>query len=137
MNKLIKTFGIIALVAIIGFSVVGCGDDDNGGGDIGSKLVGLWKNDSAELYIRFSNLRKEGKDETWIKVKEGSTAEETASGGSDAEITGNLIEIGGSSDNSFKVAFEGENIIYCIYTVITRLSIIFIKFNNTIFYFFK
>jgi len=113
MKNLGKLAGIIALAAVIGFSMAGCGGEDDppgGSGDIGSKLVGLWKNDSAALYIRFSDLRKEGRDETWIKVKEGSTAEETASGGSDAEITGNLIGIGGRSDNSFKAAFEGKKL---------------------------
>jgi hypothetical protein len=40
MKDAIKWFGIIALVAVIGFSMAACdGDDDNGGGDqIWSKL---------------------------------------------------------------------------------------------------
>jgi len=33
MKNFIKLFGIVALVAVIGFSVTSCGGDDNGGGD--------------------------------------------------------------------------------------------------------
>jgi len=35
MKKTIKLIGIIALVAVIGFSMAACGDDDNGGGSGG------------------------------------------------------------------------------------------------------
>jgi len=35
MKKTIKLFGIIALVAVIGFSMATCGGDDNGGGGSG------------------------------------------------------------------------------------------------------
>jgi hypothetical protein len=46
MKNLFKVFGIIALVAVIGFSFVACGGDDGGGGGGGgggrSALIGKW-----------------------------------------------------------------------------------------------
>jgi hypothetical protein len=33
MKNFFKLFGIIALVAVIGFSMIACGDDDDNGGD--------------------------------------------------------------------------------------------------------
>jgi hypothetical protein len=33
MKNVFKILGVIALVAVIGFSMVSCGDDDNKGGD--------------------------------------------------------------------------------------------------------
>ena len=39
MKNAIKWFGIIALVAVIGFSMTACGDDDDGGGGGGSKTA--------------------------------------------------------------------------------------------------
>ena len=46
MKNAIKAFGIIAFVAVIGFSMVGYGGDDDGGGYNGP-LVGKW-NESQE-----------------------------------------------------------------------------------------
>jgi len=42
MKKTIKAFGIIALVAVIGFGVVACGDSDDGGGTKGEYNM-KWK----------------------------------------------------------------------------------------------
>ena len=55
MKNAIKLFGIIALVAVIGFSMTACGgdDDDGGGGGGGGKtpttadLVGTWEYSNA------------------------------------------------------------------------------------------
>jgi len=48
MKNIVKLFGIIALVAIIGFSMAACGGDDDGGGGGGDKkadLKGVWVKD--------------------------------------------------------------------------------------------
>jgi len=49
MNKLFKVFGIIALVAIIGFSMAACGDDDDppSGGDDDNPTAVSWTGFSA------------------------------------------------------------------------------------------
>jgi hypothetical protein len=44
MKNVFKVLGIIALVAVIGFSMVSCkSDDDDGGGGNSSNWVGTWK----------------------------------------------------------------------------------------------
>jgi len=45
MKNVFKVLGIIALVAVIGFSMVSCKDDDSGGGGGGNSInwVGTWK----------------------------------------------------------------------------------------------
>ena len=50
MKNFLKLFGIIALVAVIGFSMAACGGDDggngngNGTGSFNTDLVGKWEN---------------------------------------------------------------------------------------------
>jgi len=44
MKNFFKFLGIIALVAVIGFSMAGCKEEDNDGG--GSSFDGTWKNDT-------------------------------------------------------------------------------------------
>jgi hypothetical protein len=39
MKNTVKLFGIIALVAVIGFSMVACGDDDDSGGGGGGGTI--------------------------------------------------------------------------------------------------
>jgi hypothetical protein len=47
MKNTFKVIGIIAMVALIGFSMVSCSDDDagGGGGSIDKALHGTWKGD--------------------------------------------------------------------------------------------
>jgi len=55
MKNLFKLFGIIAIVAVIGFSMAACGDDDGGGGENNNNnnpgggnnvnVVGTWEGD--------------------------------------------------------------------------------------------
>jgi len=64
MKNIVKLLGIIALVAVIGFSMVACGGDDDGGGDTtdGAKYnwVGKWVNvDDQTDYIILNA------DKTW------------------------------------------------------------------------
>jgi len=113
MKNFIKAFGLVAMVAVIWFSVAGCGGGgDGGGGDggIGSRLLGLWKSDTEEMYLYFYDLRTE-MGGTWIEAYHGDTAEivggYTGSGGS-AEINGNRVEL--IDHTSFRVAFEGAKL---------------------------
>jgi len=45
MKNIIKILGIIALVAVIGLVVTGCGEKEKSSGKVDSKLVGTWKGD--------------------------------------------------------------------------------------------
>jgi len=50
MKNLFKIFGIIALVAVIGFSVTGCPADDDGGGS--NPFIGTWRSpDGGGYYV--------------------------------------------------------------------------------------
>jgi hypothetical protein len=54
MKNVFKVLGIIALVAVIGFSMAACGGDDDGGGGGGDKkadLVGIWSKDGGNLEL--------------------------------------------------------------------------------------
>jgi hypothetical protein len=51
MKNIVKLFGIIALVVVIGFSMAACGGDDNGGGGI-------------EMSFAYSSMRGEGS--VWV-----------------------------------------------------------------------
>jgi hypothetical protein len=39
MKNFLKFFGIIAIVAVIGFSMIACGGDSGGGGETGGKTM--------------------------------------------------------------------------------------------------
>jgi len=70
MKNLLKLFGIIALVAIIGFSMTACGgDDDSGGGD--PALNGTWESIGGELKLNNGN---------W-EMSESAKGKYTTSGG--------------------------------------------------------
>ena len=49
MKNVFKLFGIIALLAVIGFSMAGCKNDDDGGGGGSGGLSGTWKGNVAGL----------------------------------------------------------------------------------------
>ena len=61
MKITLKTFMIIAMVAVIGFSMAGCGGDD-GGGD-SSESVEVTANNSGEIEIQYN-----GGDVMTVKV---------------------------------------------------------------------
>ena len=58
MNIRVKMFGIIALAAIIGFSFVACGGEDNGGSNNEgiTKFEGKWVNLDALNHFGFSEF---------------------------------------------------------------------------------
>jgi hypothetical protein len=79
MKNVFKVLGIIALVAVIGFSMVACGDDDDddgGGGALTPDSLGAnsrvdWKNDATGAQINFDT---EGNDLTcYILDKNNAT----------------------------------------------------------------
>jgi len=53
MKNVVKVLGIIAIVAVIGFGMVSCEDDDGGGGKI-QKFSGTAKNGGAGFVFAFS-----------------------------------------------------------------------------------
>ena len=69
MKNLLKTFVVIAIVAVIGFSMAACpeepGNNNNnngngngngtGSGDIDSSLYGTWRNENNSLVITFAS----------------------------------------------------------------------------------
>jgi hypothetical protein len=53
----IKFLGVIALAAIIGFSMTACGDDDGGGGGkFPTEMQGTWKMSSVTMVITETTL---------------------------------------------------------------------------------
>jgi hypothetical protein len=56
MKNVFKLIGIIALAAVIGFSMAACGgDDDEGGGSVPSQLVGEWNSSDGRGSIVFKS----------------------------------------------------------------------------------
>jgi len=52
MKKALKVFGFIALVAVIGFSMVACGGDDGGSGN--DAIKGTWMNPNNGMIVNIS-----------------------------------------------------------------------------------
>jgi uncharacterized lipoprotein YehR (DUF1307 family) len=104
MKNLVKLFGIIALIAIIGFAFIACDTGNNDNDDDGfdaSKLVGTWKLDGGtnEDVIVFS----ESNDGYYLDV-DGTDVDGTS------ELKDDIIHLGLSDSYTFKVAFEGEKL---------------------------
>ena len=56
MKNVLKLFGIIALAAVIGFSMAACDNGDNGGGDGNDgSLNGTWTHEDMTLIVLGSN----------------------------------------------------------------------------------
>jgi hypothetical protein len=91
MKNFTKLLGIIALIAVIGFSMAACGDSDdsgttttnNGGGGTTNSLNGVWRNSSGSLQITVSGsagvfsyfgtlnaLSQSAKDKNYIKIND-------------------------------------------------------------------
>ena len=57
MKNFFKLLGIIALVAVIGFSMAACGGDDDSGGSSGTpSFDGIWKGESITITISGDNI---------------------------------------------------------------------------------
>jgi len=63
MKNTLKFLGIISFVAVIGFSMIACGDDDDGQGDL---LNGTW--DRGDIVVTFS-----GSTGVFTEIKSHST----------------------------------------------------------------
>jgi hypothetical protein len=77
MKNAIKLFGIIALVAVIGFSMAACGGDDDGGGGGGSKTASgkITSNSDGEATFYIASTQNyQGGD---VGIPEGVTVEVT------------------------------------------------------------
>jgi len=62
MKNIFKVFGIIALLAVIGFSMSACDNGGGGGGGSGSGLVGLWQDTTTPMVtIKFTATQFEWK----------------------------------------------------------------------------
>ena len=59
MKNYLKLFGIIAIVAVIGFSMTSCDNDDDGGNGIPVELVGMWAKSPQASEISFA-IRADG-----------------------------------------------------------------------------
>jgi len=66
MKNIVKLFGIIALVAVIGFSMAACGGDDDGdggGGDKRDELVGAWEKEGSLNGLYHEYIEYSGRNE--------------------------------------------------------------------------
>jgi len=55
MKNKLKLLGIIAAVAVIGFSMTSCGDNGGGGRGVPAGLVGVWERGAASFEIRLDS----------------------------------------------------------------------------------
>jgi len=64
MKNVLKAFGVIALAAIIGFSMAACGGDDDGdGGDKRDELKGIWEKDGSLNGLYHEYIEYAGRNE--------------------------------------------------------------------------
>ena len=133
MRNLFKLFGIIVLVAVIGFSMVACDDDSGNSGDSGSPnpLIGTWSYFSQgqiEDSITFTATTYEWKDVDYggLTVYErGTYAGVTGNSGTltfqptqRRDNTGNLVNISGANAYPYVYVYSviGNNLILDAYT---------------------
>jgi len=105
-------FGIIAMVAIIGFSVAACGDGggDGGGGFIGDKLNGTWiKDDDTTLSVTFTITEYSSMWNT-IGYSFVKTGEGWFNSSGSLDIEGNLLTSDFGWHISFRVAINGNKL---------------------------
>ena len=84
MKNKLKLLGIIAVVAVIGFSMVGCDNGNNGGGyGVPSELIGSWTNAA----FRDLEFRADG----WMHYSLGLASGSALVGTSGSRISGGGI----------------------------------------------
>ena len=110
MKNFVKYFGIIALVALIGFSMVACSDDGGGGGPGGgggggggggssASIIGMWEDEafgwnkleftsSGWTYYAFGLVSEEG-----IYTINGNTVTLTTPSGDKPNLKSNIVTI--------------------------------------------
>jgi hypothetical protein len=73
MKNFSKLFGIIALIAVIGFSMAACGSDDDGGGGGGGSISGTWGDGSShEQTITFTGSNYTFADDDGSVISSGT-----------------------------------------------------------------
>jgi hypothetical protein len=117
MKKIIRLIENIIFAAVIGFSFTACdnGDIDNdpnnpnnpgGGGSDGSiisDLQGIWKKESADIYLEFDGITG-----TKLNLNMGTSPGGTQLGANVVYLEVNDIKAG--FNTHFKVAFEGAKL---------------------------
>jgi predicted small secreted protein len=102
MKNVLKAFGIIAIVAVIGFSMAACSNDDGGGGSDGSQyFFGTWKGDgltvTCEYTIWSAVYPGQGSwSGTYKTTNNGKTANFTETNGNNfgtANVSGNTMTV--------------------------------------------
>jgi hypothetical protein len=93
MKNTFKLIGIIALVAVIGFSMAACGDDDGGGGGGGGGIDFSVRNDSTETITNIKVF-------DWDRTIGGSLGEKVG----DAKYDSGTISIAHNVTHAFKVS---------------------------------
>ena len=113
MKNTIKLFGIIALVAVIGFTVIACNKGGSSSGGGGGRLSGTYVNDMGVSYTFSGNkisiaLNGETMSEVTYEIKDGKIFTTSEDGDATGEITyslkGNeltIIPIGSSVEMVF------------------------------------
>jgi len=109
MKNTIKVLGIIALLAIIGFSMAACGDDDGGGGGGGggggsNSLAGTtWNNPSyggVRFYTTSYDFGGVASGTYTFDGKRGSCKQNNTRGTANFTVNGNTMTFVSSSANS-------------------------------------
>ena len=102
MKNVFKLFGIIALVAVIGFSMAGCkNDDDGGGGGDSNPFIGTWKSSNGYVMVfsasSFTITSASGNVESGSYTQNGNSATMTVSSGANFGQTFNVTISGGTT----------------------------------------
>jgi hypothetical protein len=102
MKNFLKLLGIIALVAVIGFSMVACDDgSDDGGGGGSNPFIGTWKSSNGYVMVfaasTFTITSANGSVESGSYTRNGNSASMTVSSGANFGQTFNVTISGGTT----------------------------------------
>ena len=101
MKNFLKLLGIIAFVAVIGFSMVGCENDDDGGGGGSNPFIGTWKSSNGYVMVfaasTFTITSASGSVESGSYTWSGNSASMTVSSGANFGQTFNVTISGGTT----------------------------------------
>ena len=107
MKKFRFLLAMLALVLVVGLAFVGCKNGTEDGNIDANKLIGLWKNETTDLYIKFSALSPDGNmlkveyaPEAYLNMLDGNVGF--------SELQGDVIYVG--TFGTFRVAFEGQKL---------------------------
>jgi len=101
MKNFLKLLGIIAFVAVIGFSMVGCKNDDDGGGGDSNPFIGTWRSSNGYVMVfaasTFTITSSGGSVESGSYTYSGNSASMTVSAGANFGQTFNVTISGGTT----------------------------------------